>query len=195
MAEKRLCSIDDCGKRQKASGFCCKHYERLRMHGDPLGGRQTFNGEPQEHYRSVVLPYDGDDCLIWPYSRNTNGYGQMNVYGKLTVVSRLVCTEVNGPPPTPEHESAHSCGRGHLGCVTKRHLSWKTRKENQADRLAHGTHSRGERHNKVKLTEADVLEIRAIKGAETQRSTAERYGVSQAAISRIHSRGDWSWLD
>ncbi|WP_292637037.1 hypothetical protein [Mesorhizobium sp.] len=55
--------------------------------------------------------------------------------GKCRRVSRLVCEEVHGPPPSPDHEAAHSCDNGDLGCATKRHLSWKTPKENTADKF------------------------------------------------------------
>jgi hypothetical protein len=40
------CSV--CGQRQRALGFCPKHYERFKKHGDPsivlVGGRKRFRG-------------------------------------------------------------------------------------------------------------------------------------------------------
>lgn len=36
MAITRLCSIPGCGKLHVARGFCSKHYQRLKKHGDPL---------------------------------------------------------------------------------------------------------------------------------------------------------------
>lgn len=35
---KALCSIDGCGGRVLARGWCSKHYQRWSNHGDPLGG-------------------------------------------------------------------------------------------------------------------------------------------------------------
>src|ERR1700752_1332834 len=32
----KLCSIDGCGRTAHSLGFCKKHYERQRIHGDPL---------------------------------------------------------------------------------------------------------------------------------------------------------------
>lgn len=138
MANPKLCSIPDCGKPIKSRGWCTGHYQRWNKHGNPLGGG-TSPGEALRFYREVVLPYDGDECLVWPYATKFDGYGMLWLAGRPHIVSRLVCEDANGPAPTPKHDAAHSCGQGRLGCVAKRHLSWKTRLENVADSIAHGT--------------------------------------------------------
>lgn len=194
MTSARLCSIPECGKKHYSKGLCSAHYLRLLAHGDPLAGR-TPEGEPELFYQNTVLQYNGDDCITWPYARDKEGYGRIKRDGKRKFVHRLVCEDINGPPPTPEHQAAHSCGRGNLACVTKGHLSWKTPKENQADRLEHGTHCRGERNGSAKLTEAQVLEIRSFKGQFTVRQIAEKYGVSQSTVAGIYSGDRWAWLD
>lgn len=155
---------------------------------------RTFCGEARRFYREVVLTYDGDDCLIWPYMRDAKGYGRMKVDGRMSLVSRRVCEEINGQAPTPKHEAAHSCGNGHLACATKGHLSWKTRAENCADKLIHGTHDRGERNSQAKLTEAQAREVLALKGKETHRSIAERFGIARQTVTRIQSGNGWAWL-
>jgi hypothetical protein len=142
-----------------------------------------------------ALSYGGDDCLIWPYCKVHNGYGCINMNGRRHIVSRLVCAEVNGPPPTPAHEAAHSCGNGHLGCINPRHLSWKTRADNQKDRIFHGTHNRGERNHSAKLSKADVIAIKAMLGKVSQSEIAEKFGVNQSTIGRISTGEIWSWLE
>ena len=193
MASNRICSIPECGKPHEARGYCKMHYKRLSTHGDPLGGR-TPDGELQRFFEEVVLPYDGNDCLVWPFSRDTNGRGQIKVGGKKVVVSRRVCEEANGPPPTPKHEAAHSCGNGHEGCVTKGHLVWKTPKQNSEDKIRHGTLIRGERCNFAKITESQAREILALKGKETLRSIAGRFGITQGAVSQIQNGKRWAWI-
>jgi hypothetical protein len=111
------------------------------------------------------------------------------------LVSRRVCEETKGPPPTPAHEAAHSCGKGHLACVTKGHLSWKTHAENQTDKLIHGTDNRGQKHMMVKLTEDDVREIRALRGTMLQREIARQFGISQQSVGDIFRRATWGWLE
>ena len=192
MAKSRICSIDGCGKAVKGHGWCEAHYWRWRKHGDPLGGG-TPRGEPLDFLENTVIPFDGDECLIWPYSTNDSGYGQIWRDGKVRIVSRVVCEIIHGPPPTPKHEAAHSCGKGHIGCVTKRHLRWATKEGNQADRLIHDTHIRGERHANAKLTEAKVLEIRA--STMSHRELAKEYGVTRLTVSRVKLRKTWAWLE
>jgi hypothetical protein len=99
-------------------------------------------------------------------------------------------------PPSSKYQAAHKCGNGHLGCVNPKHLSWKTRAENEADKIAHGTISRGERNGHAKLVEASVIAIisRADRG-ETQQSLADSFGVHQSTISVIVHRKRWRYLE
>lgn len=190
---KRICSIDGCERDSSKRGFCEAHYARFRRYGDPLHIGGTTPGAAQRYFRDVVMAYEGDECLIWPFSRQSSGYGNLKADGKMRLVSRLVCEEHCGPPP-PKHDAAHSCGKGHEGCVTKRHLSWKTRKENMADTVAHGTTNRGERCGSAKLTEAQAREILAMKDKVPISEIARTFNVSRAAIHQIHKRQNWSWV-
>lgn len=189
---KRICSIPDCGKKCYAWGWCAAHHYRWKRHGDPLGGHIN-HGDVLKHVEKSVIPYAGDDCLSWPFA-SQNGRGKLWAEGKLWVASRYVCTLVHGKPPTPKHHAAHSCGNGHLGCVTPKHLSWKTAKENDADKAGHGTSLVGERNNMAKLSEAEVLAIYALKGTLSQRLIAAQFKVDQSHISEIHSGKRWGWL-
>lgn len=189
---KRACKIDGCSRPSRARGWCNTHYEYSRRHGLISVSPSTPQGEVQRYYREVVVPYEGDECLIWPYNRIGKGYASLG-RGRDCYVHRRLCKEVHGPAPTPAHEAAHSCGRGTSGCVTKRHLSWKTPVENEADKRFHGTDSRGERNGAAKLTEADVRAIRAASG--TQTSIGERFGVEQTTVSGIKRHASWAWLE
>jgi len=140
------------------------------------------------------MAYDGDECLPWPFTRNSDGRGQIWDGAKASLVHRMVCERVNGPPPTPKHEAAHSCGHGHLACATKGHLSWKTPTENAADKIIHGTLIRGEQQWMAKLTETDVHEIRSLLGTTTKQSIATTFGVSPDNIRAIEIGRSWAWL-
>jgi hypothetical protein len=133
--------------------------------------------------------YDGSDCLIWPFARTTAGYGCFGHEGEHYRAHRYMCRLVNGPPPTPKHEAAHSCGRGHDACVHPKHLSWKTRKENQDDRIAHGTVPK--RPRRVMLTPEQVIEIRAAQGRETTASLMARFNTSHSNILDIQRGVTW----
>ena len=194
MANPRLCSIPDCGKTSKHRGWCGMHYSRWLRHGDPLAGRAP-RGELPRFYSEEVLTYTGDDCLIWPYSRNCYGYAVMRHQGRQRIVSRMVCAEENGPPPSQDYDAAHSCANGQGGCVARSHLRWTTAKGNSADRCLHGNTVRGDRHKQSKLTEDDVRKIRLLKGTDTQERIGMAFGVSQTVVGMIHRRVAWAWLD
>lgn len=187
MAVSGVCSIENCGKRNFARKLCSAHWHRWRYHGDPLAGG-TGIGEPQRYFRETVMAHEGDDCLKWPYATTSSGYGHMYVAGRTELVSRLVCAETHGPAPSPKHEAAHSCGRGHEGCCAKRHLDWKSPTQNAADRVGHGTHRRAD------LTAVQIQEIRALRGVMSQAKIADKFGVYQTTISRIQLGKGWAWV-
>lgn len=136
----------------------------------------------------------GDKCLIWPFHRDAYGYAGAVTLGKVKIKAyRAACIWANGAPPTPRHEAAHSCGRGHEGCVDPRHLSWKTRKENVADRVLHGTSNNGERNGRAKLVVIDILLIKnALSRGESCISIAKRHQVHPDSIRRIKRGATWS---
>lgn len=140
------------------------------------------------------LSAETDDCVVWPFWRDRKGYGLIEVGGRKFRAHRIACVKAHGQPPTPKHQAAHSCGKGHLGCINWRHLAWKSPAENAADKLVHGTDSRGEKAGTAKLTEADVLEIRRLRGVETQTALARMFGVDRSNIGLIQRRKNWGWL-
>ena len=67
-----------------------------------------------------------------------------------------------------------------------------TKKENQADRLKHGTTTSGEDHPSAKLTENDVANIRQmLKHGVLQKDIARKYGISQPSVSNIARETRW----
>lgn len=194
MAKHRICSITDCDKTAISRTWCRNHYRRWKKHGDPLGGR-TCRGEVAAYLANVVLPFSGDDCLLWPYSRTAKGYAQVRHEGRIDRVHVLVCERVRGPRPFNGADAAHSCGNGHLGCVNPHHLSWKTHAENMADMVEHGTSPNGERHGMAKLTENEVKIIRASLGRQSRRWLSDKFGVSIGTIKDVQTRRSWGWLE
>ena len=154
---------------------------------------QATVGEAVDYLDNVVMHHNNDECLFWSFSRS-RGAAMIYIDGHNARVARIVCERTHGPAPTPGHEAAHSCGNDHLGCVSPKHLRWATPSENNQDKLSHGTHNRGERHNLAKLTEADVREIRRLRGTASRAEIAERFGVSVATVKGIYSGHTWGWL-
>lgn len=184
------CSVDGCEKLAETRGLCGAHYSRLKRHGDPLAGRFP-QGQAKEFFHNVVLPYQGDDCLIWPFSTSA-GYGSIKINGKTEHVHRLVCETAHGQPPEGKPQAAHFCGNRR--CVAQKHIRWASLSENQIDKWGHGRMSFGEHHGNSKLTESDVRKIRSMKGRRTGDEIAEIFGISAAWVSQIHRGIAWAWL-
>lgn len=196
MAGPRLCSIPDCGKPHHARGFCAVHCSKDRKSNitpPPRGAerRMAHWGEARRFIRDVAMTFEGDDCLFWPFTLSAEGYA---VVGG-NHVSRMVCETNNGKPPTAKHEASHSCGKGNRGCVSRHHLSWKTKSENQQDRFLHGTHHRGDRNPLSKLDEDKVREIRRLKGMGVgSQKIAQTFGISRASVYSVEAGLTWTWV-
>jgi hypothetical protein len=54
---------------------------------------------------------------------------------------------------------------------------------------------RGELSGQSKLTEEQVLAIRAIEGSEPRQVTADRYGITYLHVYDIQRRKSWAWLE
>lgn len=137
---------------------------------------------PVMKWIAAHLSYDGEGCLTWPFGRDGRGYGLLVRRGRSLKAHRYICEWVKGPPPTPEHHAAHSCGRGDQACVDQRHLDWKTPAANYKESAP---------HPRDKLTFAQVRDIRPLKGVEKPEVTAARYGVTERTIRKIHSGETW----
>ncbi len=126
--------------------------------------------------------YQGGDCVFWPFTR-ADGYGTVSYLGKIYRAHRYMCELVKGPPPTPLHQAAHSCGNGRKGCVNPKHLSWKTNSENQLDRRAHGTANVwAGRNGGGKITPEQDAQIRELAKTKTQMELADMFGVTHSTI-------------
>jgi hypothetical protein len=191
------CTFEGCARpiRRPRSGLCEAHYKRKWRCGDPAGQR-AHHGDLIKYAQSTIVTAPKDRCVPWPFAKTGQGYGLMWRNGKKAMAHRYVCELQHGAPPSNKHDAAHTCGKGHEGCVNPHHLVWKTRAENMADKIAHGTHSRGEQHPQAKLTEKAVLHIRKAVAARTstQADLARRYGVHPQYIHCIVSRRSWRWL-
>lgn len=190
-----LCSFLGCDNPKSpkaAKGLCNSHYWQLHKGREltPLSYRRN-RCEPWllEHVNHV-----GDGCLIWPFARTADGRGAVKFRGKQGLAAPVMCELAHGPRPTPNHETAHSCGKGHMGCVHPGHLRWATHTENEADKIEHGTRPRGERQGGSKLKTKDVLAIRAMHGTLSQSKIAAQFGVRQSTVFKIVHRQRWGHI-
>lgn len=139
--------------------------------------------------RSIKDPTTG--CWIWQRAVQRCGYGKAKFGEKIQSSHRIAWQLANGPIP----ESAwvlHSCDN--RLCVNPAHLFLGDVKTNTADRVAKQRQSKGEAIPQSKLTEAQVLEIRAKWPATNMTQLSLQYGISRPKISRIVHRQNWKHI-
>lgn len=190
-----VCSVDGCYRAIVSKTMCDMHYRRELKHNDVNYTKSSNALQKIEKFVQFALSSTVDECFIWPSETGTPKFG-VYIGRKMIIACRYICMRTHGAPPTPKHETAHSCGKGHLGCVNPRHLRWATASENQMDRIIHGTDVRGEKHPKVLLTEAEVRAIRQIieSGGLSDRDIGKLYSVSKECIAGIRTKRNWKWL-
>lgn len=143
-----------------------------------------------DFYRLQAL--ETDECIVWPYMKNWGGYAIVSVNKKPLLAHRLslvLATGVNRKGMDAAHGPCHN-----RACINPRHLRWATRSENLLDMRRDGTvpDRRGERAPVARLTDEQVLEIRASK--EPVRALAVRYEVCRSTIYNVLHRTTWDHL-
>lgn len=152
-------------------------------------------GEAASFFDNAVLPFEGEECLVWPFAKTRKGYGVLQYRGRSSSAHRVACEIVHGAPPSKQHQAAHTCGNGTGGCVNPGHVRWATPMENAADRDGHGMTARGERNGAAKLTDRQAQEIAARLSdptcSDSYSKIAKQYGVSIYPIYSIAKGINW----
>ena len=184
----RVCDVDDCTLPHRSLGYCSKHYERFKKYGDPLKRVRSPNGETMAWLQSVVdNPPEG--CAAWPFpTKEKVSYGSIRWNNKTYPAHRLALI-LHGGVDRPELQARHGSCHNPL-CCNPLHVSWGTRKENEADKRRDGTRIQGERHYKAALTEADVRAIR--HDPRSSNELALLYPVGARQIRAIRAHKSWS---
>jgi hypothetical protein len=88
-----------------------------------------------ERHEDKWCPEPNSGCYLWFGScagGANNDYPIALYRGKVVQVTRIVCEETYGPPPTVKHEAAHNCN--FTKCVNPDHLNWSSRSNNEYDK-------------------------------------------------------------
>ena len=132
--------------------------------------------------------------VIAQHPAKTGGYMQVRISkgGKsaLRFVANLVCEAFHGPRPAGKF-AAHR--NGNRTDNREENLSWKTRKENEADKIIHGTKPFGSKVGGAKLVNAQVLEIRRLRAVgKTYQQIADEMGVGFEPVRGVCGRGQYA---
>jgi hypothetical protein len=106
-------------------------------------------------------------------------------------VAPLILLTFVGPRPFPEAVARHLNDVRYDDRLAN--LEWGTQKQNAADAIRNGVMPQGEQRYNAKLTEDEVLAIRAAaEMGVSQKAIAAQYGIGQPSVSRIIRRKKWS---
>lgn len=131
-----------------------------------------------------------DDCWTWNAGKHTRGYGVFSLYHR-TYLAHRIAMALDGRDPL-ELNACHTCDNP--PCCNPKHLFAGTQADNVADCNAKGRSNpaSGERNGKAKITEFDVIAIRAVPKYYGYRCDLKaKYGLSDSQINRIRSGQKW----
>jgi hypothetical protein len=183
-----------CDKDSAALGYCMNHYQRFRKYGDATVVKQVqFHGlTPQERFWKYVVKTDG--CWKWVGSKDSNGYGRLNVDGAPELAPRLSWMIHYGDIPEGKCV-CHKCDNP--SCTNPEHLFVGSYKDNTADMWNKGRAkpgvSLGEKHGMSKLTSETVRAIRNTPGTDIE--VAKVFGISRVTVYDIRIGKTWKHLE
>lgn len=186
----RTCNFTSCESligRHGARGYCPKHYKRVKSTGSPEGLRNSPRGESLEfHLRKYGHELTPGGCWEFGGPRDKDRYGMVS-FQRRTQRAHRVAYEVRNGTSAGDLLVRHICDNP--PCVNPDHLIAGTAKQNTGDAKERERLANGERHGMHKITDAEVLLIRAeyARGLITQRALAKKYECSQAQVFNIVS--------
>lgn len=128
-----------------------------------------------------------DQCWEWTSAIGSHGYGSGSFASNHVTSHTSAYRAFVGEIPNGMHV-LHRCDN--RSCCNPDHLFLGTHVDNMDDMVGKDRQAFGVRKIKsAKLTELQVLQIRAAKAVQAEIAT--EYGVNQSVVSRIKSRKAW----
>ncbi len=152
------------------------------------GGFVRKNTDIHSYLESRIERIPESGCWIWMRALSQDGYGAARFFCKSMRAHRLAWHAFRGDPAGLQ--VLHHCDVP--TCCNPAHLFLGTHDDNMGDKVAKRRQSFGENHGMTKLTEEQVVAIRA--DARTLQTIAAQYGVTFGLISHIKLRRLWKHI-
>lgn len=142
-----------------------------------------------------IAPDLNSGCHLWAGSRSRAGYGTLTWKGHTRLTHRCAYEAENGIGSALGLVVRHKCDTP--ACVNPHHLIGGTTRDNVADMFARGRQNppRGERSSKCKLSEVQVIEIRALAADGWPISRlARKYPIGHNAMEALVRGRSWKHI-
>jgi hypothetical protein len=146
-------------------------------------------------FLEAIRNHNSDECLEWPFYRNTAGYGIVylgNEAQKWERVHRLAFKITYGHWPTPQ--GRHTCDN--RACFNPRHVVEGTQADNSRDMVERGRQTPmirpGESNPFAKLTDDAVRQIRRDYESLGCIKLAAKFGVAETTIRSVIKGTSWT---
>lgn len=190
------CSIENCDREASARGWCKRHYEIWRRHGDPEHQTRAFHGRGRngesitERLQRKSKPAS-DGCREWTGWCDDGGYGRVSIDRTMRPAHVIAWEQANSRKVPDGLVVRHTCDNP--PCIEPTHLVLGSQAQNVADMFERGRADRtGERNNAAKLTAESVQAIRAKHAVgQSVNSLSRDYGVSVSQVKNIVTNKQW----
>lgn len=152
-------------------------------------------------FREMYDVNEVSGCWVWRFGKTKSGYGKFAFVRRLEAENQKVTKMAHhvafniayGRWPAAGLLLMHSCDR--TSCVNPAHLAEGTPKQNSEDMTRKGRQTRGEDLHTNKLTEPQVIEIRAkFDAGSSINDLGKEFGVTPGNIWFIGKRKSWKHL-
>jgi hypothetical protein len=192
-----MCKVDGCiSKLRGGLGYCSKHYQRFKKHGDPNKGIK-LHGSIEERFWRFVDKSDDDSCWNW-FGQKINGYGRISLGAKSLASdgSHRVSWKMHNKQEIPKGMFVmHSCDNP--SCVNPKHLSLGTPKDNSDDMIAKGRKKQvihiGEKNGKSIIKPEIVRFIRSSDLSHAE--LARQLNISNGCVRSVRSKRTWKHIE
>lgn len=148
--------------------------------------KHLMTDSEMKEWLETMYDVNENGCWVWRRMKDKAGYGKVKVTGGYMDLVHRVYWGLSGRTIPEGLNILHGQGCS-KACYNPDHLRADTQHQNQMDRFRDGTMVQ------ATLTPEQVLEIRATMNM-TQEELATKYGVNQAAISKILLRKTWKHI-
>jgi hypothetical protein len=172
------------------------HMRRVKRRDQRVCSRACANASRgrsvAERFLDSYKPGAPKACWPWTGTLHHRGYGVIgDNRNRQYLAHRLAYERVHGAIPEGLYV-CHHCDNP--PCVNPDHLFLGTDADNQSDKANKGRSTQGIKSPNAKLTDADVLAIRALYPRMTQQALADKFHVHQTIVSDIVRRVAWKHL-